>query len=168
MLDKAVQYDGTYTVIYCTILEAELHQNIRMAFLDSNIRMYVNQTINQAIFKPYSNHTTNHFQTIVKPYYEPFSNHNTNHTMNHFQTIIQTIFKPYSNHTVRCQSRTHAIRGWAGIRDWHGKPCQSRIRGWHGLFSASRGPSPSADGPGHPRIIHLRQNRLLCIAKTAS
>ena len=48
------------------------------------------------------------------------------------------------------------------------KPCQSRIRGWHGLFSASRGPSPSADGPGHPRIIHLRQNRLPCIAKTAS
>ena len=22
---------------------------------------------------------------------------------------------------VRCQSRTHAIRGWAGIRDWYGK-----------------------------------------------
>ena len=48
------------------------------------------------------------------------------------------------------------------------KPCQTRIRGWHGLFSASRGPMPSADGPGHPRIIHLMQNRLPCIAKTVS
>ena len=35
-------------------------------------------------------------------------------------------------------------------------------------FRASRGPRPSADGPGHPRIIHLMQNRLPCIAKTAS
>ena len=36
------------------------------------------------------------------------------------------------------------------------------------LFGASRGPRPSADGPGHPRIIHLMQNRLPCIAKAAS
>ena len=76
---------------------------------------------------------------------------------------------------VRCQSRTHAIRGWAGPSadgmasvTGMAKPCQSRIRGWHRLFSASRGPSPSADGPGYLRIIHLRQNRLPCIAKTAS
>ena len=53
-------------------------------------------------------------------------------------------------------------------RRGHTVRCQSRIRGWHGLFSASRGPSPFVDGPGHPRIIHLRQNRLPCIAKTAS
>ena len=33
------------------------------------------------------------------------------------------------------------------------------------VFSASRGPMPSADGPGHPRIIHLIQNRLPCITK---
>ena len=36
------------------------------------------------------------------------------------------------------------------------------------LFGASRGPRPSADGPGHPQIIHLMQNRLPCIVKTAS
>ena len=36
------------------------------------------------------------------------------------------------------------------------------------LFGASGGPRPSADGPGHPRIIHLMQNRLPCIAKTVS
>ena len=36
------------------------------------------------------------------------------------------------------------------------------------VFGASRGPMPSADGPGHPRIIHLIQNRLPCIAKNAS
>ena len=35
-------------------------------------------------------------------------------------------------------------------------------------FRASRGPGPSADGQGHPRIIHLMQNRLPCIIKTAS
>ena len=45
------------------------------------------------------------------------------------------------------------------------KPCRSRIRGWHGCV---QGQSPSADGPGHPRIIHLIQNRLPCIAKAAS
>ena len=36
------------------------------------------------------------------------------------------------------------------------------------VFRAGRGPRPSADGPGPPRIIHLMQNHLPCIAKTAS
>ena len=36
------------------------------------------------------------------------------------------------------------------------------------LFGAIGGPRPSADGPGHSRIIHLMQNCLLCIINTAS
>ena len=38
------------------------------------------------------------------------------------------------------------------------------------VFRAIRGPRPyaSADSPGHSRIIHLMQNRLPCIVKTAS
>ena len=36
------------------------------------------------------------------------------------------------------------------------------------VFRANYGPRPSVDGPGHPRIIHLMQNALPCIIKTAS
>ena len=74
---------------------------------------------------------------------------------------------------VQCQSR---IRGWPGcvqcqsrIRGWPGcVQCQARIRGWPGCVQCQSRTQPSADGPGHPRIIHLIQNRLPCIAKNAS
>ena len=73
VLVKVVQYDGTCTGIYCTVVEAELHQSVDMAFLDSNICVPVNQTVIQVIFKPF-----------CKPCYKPHSNH------------IQAIFKPYT------------------------------------------------------------------------
>ena len=36
------------------------------------------------------------------------------------------------------------------------------------VFGANRGSRQSADGPGHPRMIHLMQNSLPCIVKATS
>ena len=67
---KAAQYDGTCTENYCTIVGADLHQNVQKAFLDSNIRVRVNQTVIQTIF----NH--NYYKTYHATYYSVVeSNH---------------------------------------------------------------------------------------------
>ena len=69
---------------------------------------------------------------------------------------------------VRGQPGTQAIRGWPDIPGWpgYGRPTMDPWMAW--VFRANGGSRPSADGPGHPGIIHLVRNSLPYIVEITS